>query len=578
LAGRATIAILLGVALTLVVRGYRFGESNHAVYLVDAIRRTDPSLLERDWWVQSTLQYHFVFNAMTAGLMRAGLLEPAFLLGYLALAVLLHVAWRRITLILGGNDAVYLLSVVFFYLLAGGLGLGMYHFLQDSAFLPSNIANVAMLWAIYFWIAGSPASAGVCFGVAGLFHINHALAGIVLWAGASIFEGRRGFTRAWWLGTVALFALSAMQIVPAARVVLARSGKLPLDEFVDLFVRLRHPHHFDPRAWHWGVWFAFLVPLPIAYIVVRRMRAVGAARTPELRRASVLFTLFCAMLVLALLGAGFWYASETLVQLNLYRFSIYPKLLSCVAAGWLTWELLNSSRLRVVWVVVGLCFMGAAAAVEVSRPINPYGHNTGVAALAALIVVVAIGHVTDVHLGRAPSWHRLFVPLLVALALTAVTGAVPAGIRIQGLAGDEPGYVELARWARDNTPKDALFLVPPDEESFRVHARRAIVVNFKGVPQLSAELPEWRDRLCRVLGTDTRGLLALPRPMGRTLEEIRARYDALPPEHHFGAARHFGARYVVLTQRTNVSAGERLVRSDSNGRYFLYDLQPEPAT
>src|SRR5689334_18546360 len=80
------LAVLLGAAMTLCVRGYQFGESNHAVYLIDALRRTDPSLLRHDWWTQSTLQYHFVFNALTAALMRLGIVEPAFLVGYLALA------------------------------------------------------------------------------------------------------------------------------------------------------------------------------------------------------------------------------------------------------------------------------------------------------------------------------------------------------------------------------------------------------------------------------------------------------------------------------------------------------------
>ena len=36
------------------------------------------------------------------------------------------------------------------------------------------------------------------------------------------------------------------------------------------------------------------------------------------------------MIGFALLTAGFWFAGEAFVQLNLYRFSIYPKLLSCV--------------------------------------------------------------------------------------------------------------------------------------------------------------------------------------------------------------------------------------------------------
>lgn len=515
--------------MTLAVRGYRFGESNHAVYLVDAIRRLDPSLLRNDWWANSTLQYHFVFNAMTAALMRAGVLEPAFLIGYLLLAVLLHVAWRGIVRSLGGSDGTYLVSVALFYVLAGGVGLGMYHFLQDSAFLPSNISNVAMLWGIYFWMRGRPGSAGVCLGIAGLFHINHALAGLGLWAGVTAFERRRIVAKPWWIGSATLLALSAVQIVPAARVVLSRSGKLPTSEFVDLFVRLRHPHHFDPSAWHWGVWAAFLLPIPIAVLAARK------ASVPEnvdaRRRATALFTLFAVMTVVALVTAGFFFAGETFVQLNLYRFSIYPKLLSCVAVALLIW---GTNRRARVAVVGGLCGVGFGA--------------------------IAVGASSGL--------------------LAAPTARSPLGLKLVGLQGDDGGYLELAEWARENTPKNATFLVPPDEESLRVHARRAIVVNFKGVPQLSAELPEWRDRMQAVLDLDTPGLLALPKPLGRTLQAIRARYAALPLTHHFAIAREYNARYVVLVRSlgvlTDAPSGARLVHSDSTGRYDLYDLAPDP--
>ena len=181
------------------------------------------------------------------------------------------------------------------------------------------------------------------------------------------------------------------------------------------------------------------------------------------------------MIVFALLTAGFWFLGETLVQLNLYRFSIYIKLLSCIGAAWLLWDRRPRAR---PYVVVGLIALGVGAGV--------------VAAATGLL---------------APPTLRS-----------------PLGIKVAGLEGDDAGYRELAAWVRDNTPVDAIFLVPPDEESFRVHARRAIVVNFKGVPQLGGELPEWRDRLEKVLDLDKPGLLALPRPMGRTLRAIRARY------------------------------------------------------
>ena len=192
---------------------------------------------------------------------------------------------------LGGTDGTYLLSVILYYVLAGGVGLGMYHFLQDGAFLPSNIANVAMLWGVYFLIAGTPASAGMCFGVAGLFHINHALAGIGLWAGTGAGERlgrgnvsrrvllplpvlreragvrvfcvgtaerpspqpspgvpgegvepflRHRLTQAWGIGTLALLAMSAVQIVPALRVVLSRTRQTPAER-VRRPVRSRAP-------------------------------------------------------------------------------------------------------------------------------------------------------------------------------------------------------------------------------------------------------------------------------------------------------------------------------------------------
>src|SRR5687768_18409885 len=84
---RGVLPLTLGAAMTLALAGYQYGGSNHAVYLVDALRRNDPGLLANDWWTQSTLQYHFVFNGLAAALMRARLIEPAFLAGYVALAV-----------------------------------------------------------------------------------------------------------------------------------------------------------------------------------------------------------------------------------------------------------------------------------------------------------------------------------------------------------------------------------------------------------------------------------------------------------------------------------------------------------
>jgi hypothetical protein len=596
--------------MTLTLAGYRFGESNHAVYLLAAIRENNPALLANDWWTRSTLQYHFVFNHLSAWLMRVGWIEQVFLGAYVALAVLLHVGWRSLTFALGGTDRVYLVAVILYHLMAAGTGLGMYQFLQDSSFLPSNVANVAMLWGVYFWIRRRPVWSGLWLGVAGLFHLNHALAGIGLWIGLAVLarlhrraephspspgtpregggegssEGETRTSRAtnphpnplpeyrergpegaaaWFIGTALLLALSAPAIVPAVQSVLAKTASLPLREFVDLYVRLRHPHHYDPSSWPAALWISFLLPIALAIPAYRAAERENP--NDALARARHAFVLFCGMLIVGLLGAGLFYVSEPLVQMSLYRFSIFPKLLSCVAAAWLIVR--SGWGVVVVRTLVMTMFLGVTAVILSRAAMPPFVRaNLFPMWLFALFASVALLR------PRVLGWGRELFGTLTAtcVVVSLVLSWHKLGITHEGLRGDDTGYLELCDWASKHIPTDAVLLVPPDEQSMRLHGRRAIVVNFKNVPQLSGELGEWRDRLQNVLEIDD--LRRLPRPFHKTLDAIRARYAELPAEHLVQAARRYGARYVLSVHRFDTNELGAPVFSDSGGRYFLYDL------
>jgi hypothetical protein len=621
------LVVLLGVVVTLCVRGYRYGESNHAVYLVDALRRLDPTLLANDWWTQQTLQYHFVFNALSGWLMRIGLIEPAFLAGYLALAVLLHVGWYQLVRAVGGDAGAYAVSVLLFYALGAGLGLGSYHFLQDSSFLPSNISNVAMLWGILLWTRRRWGAAGAALGLAGLFHINHALMAIGLWGALAALEWTRlkkrghpeysatlsGRTTAadrnlldvpfspargmggspmfflddrkdvggppmarrcgtsWLVGTITLLLLSAPAIAPAVRTVLSRSASIPRAQFVDLFVHLRHPHHFDPLTWHWALWVIFLLPIPLAVAYARR--ALRGDQASQVRRAADVFLVLAGVTLVALLGAGVWFVSETLVQLNLYRFSICLKLLACVGAGCRLAEA-GALRPRGRRAIVALAAAGmigvAAASFALTGPAAALVQRNAAAVLLALAAAGAA--VALAGGGRVPRAAAAMMAMLMVVTVTLFWPRL--GLTIDAVRGDPPEYVDLARWARDNTPAGAVFLVSPAEQAWRLHARRAIVVNYKNVPQLGAELPEWRNRLQRVL--DLPDLMALPKGMGRTLDAIEARYDALPPEHLARAAARYGAAYVVTGRPGGAPAGSGLCLMHQSGRFGLYSVEAAP--
>jgi hypothetical protein len=281
--------------------------------------------------------------------------------------------------------------------------------------------------------------------------------------------------------------------------------------------------------------------------------------------------------VVALLGAGVWFVSETLVQLNLYRFSIYLKLLACIGAGcWMSAA--GALRPRGASLIVGLI---AVLMIGVVAAAQTLGGDAALlvrqnAPAVLLGLAVAGSAVAAAGSARVTRGAAALVAMLMVVLIALSWGRL--GLTVDAVRGDPPEYLELARWARDNTPKDAIFVVPPDEQSFRLHARRAIVVNFKNVPQLSAELPVWRDRLKDVL--DLPDLMRLPRGMGPTLAALRDRYAALPPEHLAHTAGRYGAAYVVTSGPGPIPANSGLRFVHQAGPFGLYsvDAAAAPAT
>ncbi len=64
------------------------------------------------------------------------------------------------------------------------------------------------------------------------------------------------------------------------------------------------------------------------------------------------------------------------------------------------------------------------------------------------------------------------------------------------LANPQPSTIaSIEKWAREKTGKNAIFIIPPDMEFFRIRARRAIVVDWKTSLFLPADLNEWYQRL-----------------------------------------------------------------------------------
>jgi hypothetical protein len=597
-------ALVFGMVLTLAVSGYQFGRGNLTVYLLDGLRLVHPELLRNDWFVTQTLQYHACFSMLTAGLMSLHLLEPGFLVGYLALIILWHVFWRRLVIELGGDDRIYLISVFLFYLSAAGISVGVFQFLQDGCFLPSNVASVAMLGGIVNWIGGRRIAAGVWFGIAGLFHVNYAALAVGLWPCLLAWDALDRYPNLPWLLLIPRplrgslpplrprraigqnLLASALALLPSLLNIgfalpdeLRRGGTMPMADFVAVYVRFRHTHHFDPLHWPAVLWISFLWPIPLAIWAAARSSA-GEPCQPARREACRIFTLLAGLQVVAFLFAGVWFLNEPLVQLCLWRFSIFIKLMSCVGAAFIFCnpQLLGHISLsRIIRLIAAVAVLGYAGFLifdpaqrgPVWRMASE--HRAGIGLVIGLWVVLAI----EQSLQKGEGFRKIAtvaLPIIVLIAWPVIgVGMTPEPV--------DPEYREVCLWAKDpaNTPLDAIFLVPPQETDFRLYAQRAIVVNFKHVPQLSGEIVQWERRLLDVLGVPNVGVF--PHDYTQTLAAIESTYEDRSPAALISVARKYGARYIVVDHSLGPELAGAIAFHHANNRYFVYDpasLTTEP--
>jgi hypothetical protein len=129
---------------------------------------------------------------------------------------------------------------------------------------------------------------------------------------------------------------------------------------------------------------------------------------------------------------------------------------------------------------------------------------------------------------------------------------------------------KLCRWVEQNTPRDAIFLAPPGEGKFRLLSRRAVVVDFKCVPQLAGELREWQQRLVDVTGVSDLG--ALPHGFDKLPGALNERFERQDADSLLAVAHKYGARYIVRARPLGPAMAAKLVDTGGQG-YFLYDLQ-----
>jgi hypothetical protein len=532
----------LGVAIVIAHScGYLFGVANQVTYFIEPLHRAHPELFRTDWFATQTTTYHSLFAAAASYLFR---IEDSGVIGCaITHAVLMTALVTGVFVLVKGasnRGAFAAFVIVAAWLVINGDRSMAGSYLWSGYLQPSLIATVGWIFALAAYVRGRPLVTGLALAAGGLFHANFLLLGIGMFTLAELVANGRSPKRLAMLIVPQLVALAVL-----APELVHSAGAADPDLALWVLVRFHAPGHYYP----WAV--AHSLPVLVRWVALAMVVApvaVSYGCSGPVRRlvtwcwiAGVICVLAVPVLMVPQLAS--------LTRLYVWRMAPFAQLAAMLVIAIAAVATIDDpARWRAQpmwrrWAAVAL----AAGTVWLAP--------SDVAALGGWApAVVAVGIAAAIV---AP-YMRAMLPVAVALAgfVVAINGRWST-IAHPELAMASGGFEtdDLYDWAR-TTPLDTRFLTPPRLAAFRLHARRAIVVDLKSPPLAPDEIVDWYHRLCSVTGE----------PHLANVPEANRRWNESTEAQLLARARELGAQYLVLDRphdegllRRSVYANEQYV-------------------
>ncbi|WP_437899111.1 DUF6798 domain-containing protein [Sorangium sp. So ce124] len=504
----ALIALVISVCFGLSY-GVNYGASNQTAYMLGALRLLDPSVLTKDWYATGPANYHPAFSYVGWLLLAIDRGGAAVGWGLVVTATLgaMCVYWLAAELLKDRRLALatFLLVMAIAFVTRTDSVASSYIF--DFILQPSTLGSLFLLAALPPLVAGRTLLSGVFLGLSGLFHANYLVLGIGTFGLAQLLLG-------WRDGWKDLARRIAMQVGPAIAVFLLlsplilRSVRSPDAAFAqEILFNIRSPHHYAPRTYK-GNFF------PVAAWQMFGLGAGAWLLRGREGRGRRLGAVVLAMAIVIWTGTLLttWVQIPRVAQLFVWRFApfldLLMQLLACAASASIAARPSLFRRIPSAGLALTLGGFVALAMLDKEGDLAPPLLLALAPGAAGALVGAAASLLERRGVGLAPA--RAFLLRFGAYAIVAyaafaclrfgvpkVRGYEERSNVIKGMRGPE---ADMYAWIRANTPKDAVFLTPPQLERFRLLGERAIVVDWKGSAYVPSELVEWYRRLEDVSG------------------------------------------------------------------------------
>ena len=527
---------LVGVAVLAfaVSYGFNYGYDNQLVYFVKSLALTQPGLLRADWFTNHTTHYHRTFIYLGALLLklnaRGWAVAFAQTLSVICGALCIFRIVKRVAGAALAVPAFLLLLAILFITRTSSVGAS---YLFDTIFQPSTLGALGSIAATWLFVEERWFESGLALAFGGIFHANYLVLAYPIFGLAHLALGFKDFKRR----VTQQFAPLIVATIVMSPLLLAASRGTPSTQATDILFKIRSPHHYNPVRFERNF-------IPFA---AWQMLGIGAGwllhRTPNGKRLGAVMTgLMVTVWAGTILTTLFDITKVN--QIFVWRFA--PNADICgqifVACG-LAQVLAQPRRARsyprvaIALVCAGLGLFGL------------YFHSKEAPPLPRLLLAYFGLAVAACVLDLGLDWARKLAPTLdksvteaktllafspwligaVALYQQAPT-RIEEGYRRSTLVREDEGRanLELYRWLRESSPRDAIYLTPPDLDGSRFLGQRAIVVDWKAVPLIPSELLVWYERLCDVTGRQLGSSADLGGYQGLDLERLRR----LVPKYH----------------------------------------------
>ncbi|MET0794915.1 MAG: DUF6798 domain-containing protein [Polyangiaceae bacterium] len=490
--------------------GFYYGDDNQVVYFLKSLALTDRSVLHNDWFTFHTTQYHRVFIYFGALLLKLNQRGWAVAITQFSLLLLgTVVIYRLVKRVAGaalGVSAFLLLLCILFITRTSSVGTS---YLFDQILQPSTMGALGSVAGTLFFVEERWFESGVCLALGGAFHANYLVLAYPIFGLAHLALGFKGLKQR----VIAQFAPLLVVTVALSPLLLAASHTKASPEAQEILFRIRSPHHYNPERYERNF-------MPFA---AWQMLAVGSGwlihKTANGRR---LGAVLCGLMLTIWAGTILTtlYDFPKVNQIFVWRFAPNADLLSqifvaCALAQGLAkpalLRLYPGAALGLICAglgLIGLFFHGKEHA-PIPNLLLLFVIALAIARALDLLLDLAIRYLPK-HATRVSELKAVFAFSPLLLGLVQLYRVVPdrlqqARERSNLLKEERGANYDLYRWLREKSPKDALYLTPPDLEGTRFWGQRAIVVDWKAVPLIPTELLGWYERLCDVTGRHVNG-------------------------------------------------------------------------